>query len=84
MFGVVLMVVVARSAQYKGQDFNSELHLDLKDVYTQRTLTINKKTLDSQFRVENGQVIKITGYGAQGSGGAKGRSVHHLYHRQPH
>jgi curved DNA-binding protein len=62
-----------RSAQYKGQDFNSELHLDLKDVYTthKRTLTINGKNirLTIPAGVENGQVIKITGYGAQGSGG---------------
>jgi curved DNA-binding protein len=65
------------SAQYKGQDFNAELHLDLKDVYTthKRTLTINGKNirLTIPAGVENGQVIKITGYGAQGRGaGPKG------------
>jgi curved DNA-binding protein len=66
-----------RSAQYKGQDFNADLHLDLKDVYTthKRTLTINGKNirLTIPAGVENGQVIKITGYGAQGRGaGPKG------------
>ncbi|MEZ7500120.1 J domain-containing protein [Flavobacterium sp. Arc3] len=62
-----------RTAQYKGQDFNAELHLDLKDVYTthKRTLTINGKNirLTIPAGVENGQVIKITGHGAAGSGG---------------
>jgi curved DNA-binding protein len=49
------------------------LHLDLKEVYTthKRTLTINGKNirLTIPAGVENGQVIKITGYGAAGSGG---------------
>lgn len=62
-----------RTAQFKGQDFNAELHLDLKDVYTthKRTLTINGKNirLTIPAGVENGQVIKITGHGAAGSGG---------------
>src|SRR3970282_1925593 len=62
-----------RSSQFKGQDFNAELHLDLKDVYTthKRTLTINGKNirLTIPAGVENGQVIKITGHGAEGSGG---------------
>lgn len=66
-----------QSAQFKGQDFNAELHLDLKDVYTthKRTLTINGKNirLTIPVGVENGQVIKIAGHGAEGSpGGPKG------------
>lgn len=62
-----------RSAQYKGQDFNAELHLELKDVYTthKRTLTINGKNIRITIPagVENGQQIKISGMGAEGSGG---------------
>lgn len=66
-----------RSAQYKGQDFNAELHLELKDVYTthKRTLTINGKNIRITIPagVENGQQIKISGMGAEGSGeGPKG------------
>jgi curved DNA-binding protein len=52
----------ARTASYKGQDFNAELHLELKEVYNpQRTLTINGKNirLTIEAGVENGQVIKI-------------------------
>ena len=66
-----------RTAQYKGQDFNAELHLELKDVYTthKRTLTINGKNIRITIPagVENGQQIKISGMGAEGSGeGPKG------------
>lgn len=62
-----------RSAQFKGQDFNAELHLDLKDVFTthKRTLTVNGKNirLTIPAGVENGQVIKIAGHGGEGVGG---------------
>ncbi|MDI5888108.1 J domain-containing protein [Flavobacterium yafengii] len=65
-----------RSAQFKGQDFNAELHLDLKDVYTthKRTLTINGKNIRITIPagVENGQQIKISGLGGEGAGGAGG------------
>jgi curved DNA-binding protein len=66
-----------RSAAFKGQDFNAELHLELKDVYTthKRTLTINGKNirLTIPAGVENGQIIKITGQGGEGAnGGPKG------------
>lgn len=66
-----------RTAQYKGQDFNAELHLELKDVYTTHkpTLTINSKNIRITIPagVENGQQIKISGMGAEGSGeGPKG------------
>ncbi|WP_291096956.1 MULTISPECIES: J domain-containing protein [unclassified Flavobacterium] len=66
-----------RSTQFKGEDFNAELHLDLKDVYTthKRTLTINGKNirLTIPAGVENGQQIKISGLGGEGSnGGPKG------------
>jgi curved DNA-binding protein len=62
-----------RSAQFKGQDFTTELHLDLKDVYTthKRTLNINGKNIRITIPagVENGQQIKISGMGGEGSGG---------------
>ena len=37
----------SRNAKFRGQDFNAELQLDLKDVYTthKRTLTINNKNI---------------------------------------
>jgi len=55
------------SRGFKGQDFNAELHLNLKDVYKthKQVLTINnsKIRLTIPAGVENGQVIKIKGKG---------------------
>jgi len=66
-----------RSIKFKGQDFNAELHLDLKDVYKthQQTLTVNGKKirLTIPAGVHNGQVIKIKGHGGKGvNGGPNG------------
>jgi curved DNA-binding protein len=63
--------------KYKGQDFNAELELDLKDVYqTQKqVLTVNgsKIRLTIPAGIENGQVIKIAGKGGEGlNGGPNG------------
>ena len=62
-----------RSPKFKGQDFNAELHLTLKDVYNtqKQVLTINgqKIRLTIPAGVENGQVIKIKGKGGQGMNG---------------
>jgi curved DNA-binding protein len=67
----------SQTRQSKGGDYNAELNLDLKDVYTtqKRELTINGKKirLTIPAGVENGQIIKISGMGAEGSnGGPKG------------
>lgn len=67
----------ASSAGYRGQDYNSELQLDLRDVYTtqKKTLTINGKNirLTIPAGVKNGQVIKIKGQGGEGvNNGPKG------------
>ncbi len=66
-----------RNAQFRGQDFQAALHLNLQDVYRthKRTLTINGKNirLTIPAGVKNGQTIKIKGYGGEGvNGGPKG------------
>lgn len=66
-----------RQAKFRGQDLNAELQLNLKDVYTSQkhTLTVNGKNIRLTFPagIENGQVIKVSGYGAQGvNGGPNG------------
>ncbi|WP_442847157.1 DnaJ C-terminal domain-containing protein [Leeuwenhoekiella sp. H156] len=66
-----------RQAQFRGQDFNATLELDLRDVYEKhkRTLTVNGKNirLTIPAGVENGQTIKIKGYGGDGvNGGPNG------------
>ena len=63
--------------KFKGQDFNAELQLDLKEVYSthKRTLTVNGKNirLTIPAGVENGQTIKIKGHGGPGvNGGPNG------------
>jgi curved DNA-binding protein len=62
-----------RSPKFKGQDYNAELQLNLKDVYTtqQQVLTINGKKirLTIPAGIENGQVIKIKEKGGVGSNG---------------
>ncbi|WP_445384579.1 DnaJ C-terminal domain-containing protein [Robiginitalea sp. IMCC44478] len=67
-----------RSQQgFKGQDFNASLQLSLKDVYRthKRTLTIGDKNIRITIPagIEDGQTIKIKGYGGPGiNGGPKG------------
>ncbi|WP_299163663.1 J domain-containing protein [uncultured Eudoraea sp.] len=66
-----------RNVQFRGQDYNAELQLELGDVYRthKRTLTVNGKNirLTIPAGVKNGQVIKIKGYGGEGvNGGPKG------------
>jgi curved DNA-binding protein len=60
-------------AKFRGQDLQAELRLSLKDVYTshQQTLTVNGKNIRITIPagVENGQVIKLKGYGGPGSNG---------------
>ncbi|WP_378186119.1 DnaJ C-terminal domain-containing protein [Aquimarina sp. W85] len=63
--------------QFKGQDYNATVRLNLTDVYTsqKQTLTINDKKirLTIPAGVENGQTIKIKNHGAPGiQGGPNG------------
>jgi curved DNA-binding protein len=59
-----------RQVKFRGQDYNAELQLQLKDVYSthKRTLTINGKNIRITIPagIENGQTIKIRGHGGQG------------------
>jgi curved DNA-binding protein len=63
--------------KYKGADYKAELHLKLSDVYRthKQTLTIDGKNIRLTIHagVEDGQTIKIRGYGGEGvNGGPKG------------
>ncbi|WP_373941657.1 J domain-containing protein [Polaribacter sejongensis] len=65
------------NAKFRGQDYNSEIQLNLNDVYkTQKQLiTVNGKNIRITIPagVENGQVIKIAGHGGKGvNGGPNG------------
>lgn len=60
-------------ARFRGQDYNAQLQLQLKDVYTteKRVLTVNGKNirLTIPAGVTDGQVIKIKGKGGEGVNG---------------
>jgi len=60
-------------SKYRGQDYNAELHLNLKDVAEshKQTLTVNGKNIRITIPagVENGQTIKIAGHGGPGVNG---------------
>jgi len=64
-------------AKFRGQDYNAELNLTLRDAYKthQQTLTVNGKNIRITIPagIENGQVIKIAGHGGPGvNGGPNG------------
>jgi curved DNA-binding protein len=77
MFGGRSQGARGRQIRFRGQDFNAELQLDLKDVFTthKRTLTVNGKNIRITIPagIENGQTIKIKGHGGPGvNGGPNG------------
>jgi curved DNA-binding protein len=77
MFGGRTSGSRGRQIKFRGQDFNAELQLDLKDVFTthKRTLTVNGKNIRITIPagIENGQIIKIKGHGGPGvNGGPNG------------
>ncbi|HDZ05883.1 hypothetical protein LCGC14_0122770 [marine sediment metagenome] len=66
-----------RTSQFKGQDLNATLKLNMLDILEdqKQTLDIGSKKIRITIPagVENGQTIKISGYGGEGvNGGPKG------------
>lgn len=62
-----------RETKFRGQDYDAQLRLSLRDAYTthQRTITIDGKNVRITIPagVENGQKIRLKGYGAPGVNG---------------
>ena len=66
-----------RSTQFKGQDLNATLKLNMLDILEDQKQTLDlgakKIRITIPAGVEDGQTIKITGYGGEGvNGGPKG------------
>ncbi len=66
-----------QQAKFRGQDYQAELHLNLRDAYTthKQTLTVDGKNIRITVPagIENGQKIKLASYGSPGvNGGPNG------------
>jgi len=77
MFGGATGGGRSRQMKYRGEDYSSELHLELVDAYTthQQTISVNgrKIRITVPAGIENGQIIKISGHGGPGvNGGPNG------------
>ena len=70
MFGQQASGDKRSSARFRGQDFTTELQLDIKDAATthKRTFTVNGKSIRITIPagIEDGQTIKINGHGGEG------------------
>jgi curved DNA-binding protein len=77
MFGGATGGGRSRQMKYRGEDYTSELHLELVDAYTthKQTISVNgqKIRITVPAGIENGQTIKISGHGSPGvNGGPNG------------
>ena len=77
MFGGAAGGGRGRQMKYRGEDYSSELHLELIDAYTthKQTISVNgqKIRITVPAGIENGQIIKISGHGGPGvNGGPNG------------
>lgn len=73
MFGGMGSRRSATQTKFKGQDYHAQLLLTLREAYTthQKTITVNEKNVRITIHagVENGQQVKLKGYGAVGANG---------------
>lgn len=73
-----------RRAQFKGQDFNADMTITLREAYTthKRTFTINDKNvrITVPAGIAEGQTIKLKGYGAPGVNGGPAGDLYITFH----
>ena len=78
----------SRQTRFRGQDYNASLQLALTDVLKtqQQTLTVNGKNIRITIPagIENGQVIKLNGYGAPGVNGGPAGDLYITFSIAPH
>ena len=74
--------------KFRGQDYNAELRLNVTDVLLThpQTLTVNGKNIRITIPagIENGQVIKLKGYGAPGINGGPAGDLYITFSITPH
>lgn len=70
--------------KFKGQDYRAEVQMNLADAYRThpQTFTVNGKNIriTVQAGIENGQEIKINGYGGQGVNGGPNGDLYITFH----
>jgi curved DNA-binding protein len=78
----------SRQTKFRGQDYNAELKLNLTDATLthQQVLTVNGKNVRITIPagIENGQVIKLKGYGAPGANGGPAGDLYITFSIAPH
>jgi curved DNA-binding protein len=88
LFGGATGASRGRQAKFRGQDYNAELQLNLIDaLHThQQTLTVNGKNIRITIPagIENGQIIKLKGYGAPGQNGGPAGDLYITFSIVPH
>ena len=77
MFGGSENAGRSRQVKFRGEDYNAQLQLNLKDAYQthKQTLTVDGRNIRITIPagIENGQTIKISGHGGSGiNGGPNG------------
>lgn len=78
----------SRQTKFRGQDYNAELKLSLMEAMEthQQTLTVNGKNVRITIPagIENGQMIKLRGYGAPGVNGGPAGDLLITFSIAPH
>lgn len=78
----------SRQTKFRGQDYNAELQLTLNEAMTThpKVLTVNGRNVRITIPagVENGQVIKLKGYGAPGVNGGPAGDLYITFSILPH
>jgi curved DNA-binding protein len=73
----------SRQVKYKGQDIQASMNLTLEEIYStqQKTFAVNNKKIRITIPagVEDGQVIKLKGYGAEGMNGGPAGDLYITY-----
>ena len=71
-------------AKFRGEDYQAQLQLKLSEVYTthKQTLTLGEKKIRITIPagIENGQKIKLKGYGGQGVNGGPNGDLYINFH----
>ena len=74
----------SRETKFRGQDYEAELHLDLREAYKthQQMLTVNGKNIRITIPagIENGQKIKLKGHGGPGINNGPNGDLYITFH----